>query len=330
MNKKFLTKLSISLVLVIMVSSIFLTSSVKAVSSTLNEKQKISKEVSADDVITISSKEEKIMEYDSTTGITKEVDMDSLRESLNSKNTKNGGYTDRIEAYDPLANTDTRALTVTNMLYNPVSNVTSLPYRATCRIKADVYGKTLIASGYVASPKIVVTAAHCVMNIKDNDAYFGDWVAYPGYNNGSSYKGVSSGWSKVYYSSYWKLTHSKAYDWCICVLNSDIGNTTGWYGTQSYGTNSGMDGLSVRLFGYPTEPYDGERQYYTSGTILNTNGLYFDSSIKSVDGFSGGPVTRTSDNYVVGINHGVYTSDPDTEIGVRITQNMIDIIIENS
>ena len=47
-------------------------------------------------------------------------------------------------------------------------------------------------------------------------------------------------------------------------------------------------------------------------------------------GFSGGPYVRTLDNCVVGICYGYWSDAPDSSVGVRITQNMIDIIIENS
>lgn len=325
MNKKISKQLSIVLLLIIMVSSLFLTSSVNATSITLNEERIITKEMVTEEE-QISLEEEKIMEYDSETGITREIDMNTLRNTLA---LKNRGRTDRIEAYNPLADTNSTIFASARAVYNPVSELTSLPYRATCRIKADVYGETLVASGYVAGPKILVTAAHCVMNEKDNDAYFADWVAYPGYNYGNSYKGVSSGWSRVYYSSNWKATHSAVYDWCICILNSNIGDTTGWCGTQSYGTSAEMNGLSVKLLGYPLGIGGGQRQYYTAGTISNTRDLYFDSSATSIDGFSGGPVIRTSDNYVVGINRGHYPVNPEIEFGVRITQNMINIILEN-
>ncbi len=327
MSKTTLKKLAVVLLIIAaIISSFFLTSTVNATSIVSNEKRKVTPDIEVDDIVPLSIEEEKIMEYDATTGITREVNMNELKQSLN---TRKGGYSDRIESYDPLAE-DIPSNTITpHAIYNPVPNVTDLPYRATCRIKADVYGEELVASGYVAGPKIVVTAAHCVMNQKDNDAYFADWVAYPGYNNGSSYKGVSSGWAKVYYSSGWTSTHSTAYDWCICILNSDIGNTTGWLGTQSYGSNSEMNGLSVRLLGYPLSVGDGECQYYTSGTISNTRDLYFESSARSVGGFSGGPVARTSDNYVVGVNHGYYKLNPETETGARITQDMINIIREN-
>lgn len=328
MTKSIFSKLTIVVLLITIASQIFLVSSVNATSATTATKRIIAPEMATDEVVPISLEEEKIMEYDATTGITREVDMEEVRQSL--MRTRGSENSDRIEPYDPLANSSENNLISPRATYYSVSDVTAFPYRATCRIKADVYGETLVGSGYVAGPNIVVTAAHCVMNQNDNDATFADWVAYPGYSNGSSYKGVSSGWSKIYYSSNWKSTHSPAYDWCICILNSNIGDTTGWFGTQSYGSNSEMNGVSVRLLGYPLSVGGGEYQKYTQGTISNTQDYYFSSSAKTVGGFSGGPFARTSDNYVVGVCHGYWTNTPDTSVGVRITQNMIDIIRDNS
>ena len=91
-----------------------------------------------------------------------------------------------------------------------------------------------------------------------------------------------------------------------------------------------MDWLGVRLYGYPLNYGGGEYQKYTQGMIFNTQNYYFTSSAKTTKGFSGGPYIRTSDNYVVGICHGYWLDEPNTSVGVRTTQNMIDIIIENS
>lgn len=331
--KKSLIKISTMLLLtILMLSSFIFTSIVNAQSNYVTQGNLIALDMGTDEIVPLEIEDETIMEYDATTGITREVDLDALREKIFSKQTRSGARYDRIEPYDPLTDSNSNSIgSITPYAtYNLVSNTSSMPYRAVCRIKADKYGKTVVASGYIAGPGVLVTAAHCVMNEDDNDAFFADWVAYPGYTNGSSYQGVSSGWSKVYYPNGYKTTHLPQYDWCICILNSPIGNTTGWCGTQSYGSNSEMNGLSVRLLGYPLSPGVGEKQYYTTGTITNTHDLYFDSTAKSVEGFSGGPVTRTSDDYVVGINRGHYNSNPDTEVAVRITQDMINIILENS
>lgn len=324
MNKKILKKLLIILLVIMFIFSLFnFASNVNAT----EKKQKFVPDITIKYIPQFLDEEEKIMEYDATTGITKEVNINKLRKSLNNSNR---GNINKIEPYDPILK-ENHAFNNVNFraTYDPILNMSILPYRAICRIKADVYGKELFASGYLAGPRILLTAAHCVMNTDDGDATFANWIAYPGYYNGRSYNGLSSGWSKIYYSSNWTSTHSAAYDWCICILNSDIGNSVGWNGTQSYGVNSEMNNLSVRLFGYPYKIGYGERQYCTNGKILNTYDYYFKSSAEPMGGFSGGPFIRTSDNYVVGLCSGHWNSTPITSAGVRITQNMINIIKEN-
>ena len=77
------------------------------------------------------------------------------------------------------------------------------------------------------------------------------------------------------------------------------------------------------------------KSIFQQNLILQNNieyyeNYYFISSAKTTGGFSGGPYVRTLDNCVVGICHGYWSDAPDSSVGVRITQNMIDIIIENS
>lgn len=331
MAKKVILKIVLILLIFTIAIQIFFIKKINAIG--ISKGKNIAFNIATDREVaerfTLNSEDEIIMEYDAKSGITREIDMKELRKSL--EKTRTNKKTNRVEPYDPLANqTYNNRLSTTETTYNPIYDLSDFPARATCRIKADVYGDTLVATGYMAGAKIVVTAAHCVMNLHDNDATFADWIAYPGYQNGSSYKGVYSGWSKIYYSPYWKSTHSPADDWCICILESDIGNTTGWLGTQSYGVNAEMDWLIVRLYGYPFSYGGGEYKRYTQGMTFNTGNYYFTSSAKTTEGFSGGPYVRASDNCVVGICHGYWTDRPNSSVGVRITQNMIDIIIENS
>ena len=328
MKRNFLKILTIILLfIIIMISSFISPSKVNATNITYNEKRIICPDIKIGD-IPISHLEEKIVEYDATTGITKEVDMNTLRKSIILKSIKNGGVYDRIEPYDPLNNNTVNTISPYSLV-NPVSDTSSLPYRAICRIKGKYSIFELDASGYMAGPRILVTAAHCVMNIDNNDSYFSDWVAYPGYSDGNSYKGLSSGWSKIYYSPNWLSSHATEYDWCICILNSDIGNTTGWLGSGIYNTNSEMNNVSVDLFGYPGDFGGGERQCFSHGIISNTQDRYFDCTSRSTYGFSGGPFIRPSDNYAVGICEGNRISNPSISVGVRISQEMVNIISAN-
>lgn len=322
-------RFSVISLLVIIVFSLFLTSNVHATTSIIEKDGKITFDIISDDTPQINQEEEKIMCYDSATGETTEVNMDELRKSAITKISVNGGRRDRIEPPNLIKTSNLIIPKLLNSSFEPSPNVTTSPYKSICRIKAEVYGKELVASGYLAGPKVLVTAAHCVMNTDDNDATFADWVAYPGFQTESSYMNLSSGWSKIYYSNLWKSTHAAEVDWCICILNSDIGNTAKWLGTQAYGTDKELINLPVRLYGYPASLGQGEFQYYSDGIIEDANNYLFHSTTSGLDGFSGGPIVRRSDNYVVGIHRGVKKSDPSLGTGVRINQDMIDIIRNN-
>lgn len=327
MKKNILTKLFIVILLTIMTGTFLLSTNVKAISTAVNDKKPyVIDEFLGEELFTEtrSTQEEKIMMYDAATGETTEIDMDNLTQKISTSYKRNGGNYTRTEAYDPLASTEVSNSITPYSTYTRVTDTSAFPYRVTCRIKAEVYGDELVASGYLVGPNLLLTNAHCVMNMKDNDQTFADWVAYPGYNNGA-YKGVSSGWSKIIYPASWKNGHFVANDWCLCVLNNNIGSQLGWFGCQAYGTNAEMNGISVKTMGYPLSEGDGKYQYYSTGNLSNINNGYFYSSAMSTDGMSGGPVTRTSDDCAIGINRG-HTST--SAVGVRITQNIINLILE--
>ena len=60
--------------------------------------------------------------------------------------------------------------------------------------------------------------------------------------------------------------------------------------------------------------------------MSNTQSKYFYSSAKTENGMSGGPIARTSDNKIVGIVKGRLDEDINKTYGVRITQQIIDLI----
>lgn len=278
-----------------------------------------------------NSEEGTIVQYDLITGETTEIDMDQLRQNILQTYSKSGERLDRIEPFNPFASeVNKTSVTPYNTTFNKVSNTSEFPYRVTCRISVEIYGKYASVSGFLVGPSVLLTAAHCVMNTEDNDNIFGQWTAYPGYNNGISYKGLKAGLHRIIYSSNWKTSHKNEDDWCVCILDNDLGSQIGWYGTQAYGTNGEMDDLSVRALGYPTDPGSSLFQYYTYGNLSSVSSGKFDTSSKVVEGMSGGPIARTSDNYAVGLVKGYYVIRPNTGIGVRITQNIINIIRENS
>ena len=277
----------------------------------------------------VHSEDESIIKYDSITGVSEIVNLDTIQKELQEKGYNANNY--EIKAYTPTTDSkvkDYEAIETPRTITYYNADINSYTARKICRIKANANDGQLIGTGFLLGKNILVTAAHLVFDPDNNDAIYSNWVAYPGYDLGSSYNNASSGWSQVYYSSAWLSTHSPDYDWCICILNaSDLG--VGWLGATAYTNNSDMNNLSAKVQGYPYYGGGvGEIQKYTTGYIYNTQNYYFSSTAGVSEGMSGSPYLR-SDDVVVGVCHG-YWENTEISVGVRITSNMINIIINNS
>lgn len=273
-----------------------------------------------------SLEDEKILMYDAKTGETTEIDMDVVRENITSSYSRSTNQTTPTytNSYDPYAfSSSSEDLISTFSIYNEVTSYSTFPYRVTCRLIYDVYGRTGISTGFLVGPNLLLTAAHCVMNMDDNDATFADWTAYPGYNNGSSYGGYKCGWSEIIFPSAWKGNHNVADDWCLVVLNEPLGSYCGYLGCKSYGNGNQMLNLMVRTVGYAYSEGKGMKQYYTNGMIMEVYDGYILSGAMSTGGMSGGPTYGWGTEEVVAINRG-HTDD--YGVGVRINKTIVDLI----
>lgn len=319
MKRRIILKMFILIVLSSMFSLIINVNNVKA---TMEEQ---SNTVTIEQIL---NTEDKIMEYDAKTNTTREVDMEALRQNLNAQNTLQGEIlttadynSSNIRKYvEP-------SISLLSQSTQRVTNTNSFPYKATCRIEAlNSSGNKCYGTAALIGSNLALTSAHCVFDQDDNNYKYRNWTVYAGYNNGVYY-GSKTGWDKVYYSQNWLNTHDSGSDWAICVLQSNIGNTAGYYEAVSYGSNSELVGTSVTLLGYPGDTsygftYDSRYQYKSTGSIKSTNNTLFTYSNYSCAGFSGGPIFR-SDNFIVGVNHGHVGSN---SYGARITQDMINLI----
>lgn len=315
MKNNFVLKLVTTLLVIIMLSLTISVYSVSATSEDISENQ--------EEVL----QEEKILMYDAETGETTEIDMDQLRQNIAMTYSQNGTEMNRVEPYFPNQNINTEYRLNRNTSseeFHRIPEVTGFPNTAICRVGFD--GGS--GSGFLIGSNLLLTNAHCVMNKKNNNSIFTNWVAYPGFNNGDVYEeGLQAGWSQIFYSSNWLSTHSDEDDWCLCILQKDLGNSTGYFGAVAYGTEAEMNNLQVRAVGYPDDYGGTYDQYYTLGRILTTYSGKFNMTTPLSDGMSGGPITTIADTgTIIGIAKGNYTYNTNIYIGVRITQNIIDLV----
>lgn len=290
--------------------------------------------------------DEVILRYDAKTGQTTEVSLEVLKKNINEKyrmgiveiNTIPAFEGDDTEVNIIRINNDTGEIqsnnevqSISEGIYYSVGDTSGYTNRAICRVRAfDSNGNQKIGSAYLAGPNLLVTAAHCLMD--NNHAQYSEWTASPGYypdmedpEYGYCYGGSCS-YESFYYLADWQEPGN---DWAICVLEEDLGNmVNAWLGTQSYGTSQEMSGMAVKAFGYPIVPGNAIRQMYTEGTLFNVSATRFDTSALISEGMSGGPIVRASDDFVVGICKGYWTNNPDTGVGVRITQTIINTLLD--
>lgn len=206
-------------------------------------------------------------------------------------------------------------------------NLAVRPYSDTCKIIAEdgfIHG-----SGFLVGSNLLLTNAHCIFTDKTCENYYSHWTCFPAYDDGPYSEGLFTGWDTVYYSSdYNSIIEAtrKENDWAICVLQSNLGNSQGWFGCRFYGSNSYLENEPIKQMGYPkNDGFSGRRQYYSIGNITNVRSKSFNANSINYTGMSGGPIVLQSDeNVAVGIVEG-HDSD-NTTYGVRITSQIIDII----
>ena len=187
----------------------------------------------------------------------------------------------------------------------PNNSMTSYPYRMVCRIEVkydEEPNVVYLGTGFLVGPSTIMTACHVVY-----DAAYGFFnsisFAFGAYKDDTTglmvypYGKITS-WSSASVGSYYG-TGSTNDDWAIIDLNSDIGNTIGYFGL----TASLSDNDSLRLYGYSGD-LDGNLAY-SDGVASSVQTYKFNHTCDTTGGASGAPVC-VNNVVVAGIHHGKY------------------------
>lgn len=185
-----------------------------------------------------------------------------------------------------------------------ITNTTAYPNSAICYMEMkfpnndDIY----IGTAWMYGNRVAMTAGHCVY-----DASLGgwaDWVRiYPGSNGGSSPYGVYYA-SVLHTDTKYIESENSNYDWGLLEFNTDIGDSTGYFGASW--TSSSMVGTGIVVRGYPGEK--NAQMWSMSGSIAASGTYKLSYYIDTTGGQSGSPVYKNDGNYrSVGI-HTNYSS----------------------
>ena len=132
-------------------------------------------------------------------------------------------------------------------------------------------GLTSGDTGTLIGPRHVLTAGHCVYNIR-NDRWYSRLAFSPGQNGGTRPYGKIA-WKRAISVRGWTKRHKRNYDYAMIVLAQDIGNRVGWMG---YGWKRPMPKYNVNINGYPGDKPSGTMWHSFCGLkIIRTYRLYY-------------------------------------------------------
>lgn len=163
--------------------------------------------------------------------------------------------------------------------------------------RVDGPDRTYVGSGTMIGRYKVLTAAHCLCDTDPNTPVsgFANWVqVIPGMRG--TYRPFGSAWaSRIFVPLSW-TRGAWTSDIGVIVLNTPLGNRTGWLTYNALSSTYLRAGLTVNMTHYPADAawrFDGRYAYYSYGPITSADSQTFSysaSTIFTVGGSSGGGV----------------------------------------
>jgi V8-like Glu-specific endopeptidase len=187
-------------------------------------------------------------------------------------------------------------------------------------------GKVYIGSGTMISKHHVLTAGHCVYSKDD-----GGWATSIQFNagqNDSSLPFGSVSVTRLLSVEGWTGNNDPAYDMGMLILQSDLGEKTGWFGIITIPNDGELIRKLVNVTGYPGDK--GGQQMWTNADAiksLTAENAYYD--IDTIGGQSGSGVWSTFSGHSGEKVACIHTSGASTGNGsTRISRPKYDRIID--
>jgi glutamyl endopeptidase len=178
-------------------------------------------------------------------------------------------------------------------------------------------GGAAFGTGWLAGPRTIVTAGHCVHDMR----FFGGWADSIEVSAGRNGRTFPFGTIRATrFSSVDKWINSTDPDFDIgCIhLDEPLGDRVGWFAIASLPPTD-LVTYMVNISGYPGDRGDGTEQYHSANRILNVGERRIFYDVDTFGGQSGAPVwiheTDGAPPLVVGI-HAYGTGGTPFDLGI--------------
>ncbi len=171
-----------------------------------------------------------------------------------------------------------------------INPTTTYPWRAICSLKITAQnGSKWIGSGWLISPRTVITAGHCVY-MHDEGGWAKSIEVIPAMNAGAKpYQSASSSYLKSVTG--WTQSKNRENDYGAIILPSNYrpGDVTGYFG-YSVKDDSYLLNSVLNLSGYPGDKPGGNEQWFMALKPKSVSSRVITYDIDTMGGQSGAPV----------------------------------------
>lgn len=185
-------------------------------------------------------------------------------------------------------------------------------------------GTNWIGTGWMVSPRLMLTAGHCVF-MSDHGGWCRQIEVIPGRKGGTRpYEScIATDYRSV---SGWTRDGNRIYDYAAILLPESCryGERVGWFGYQNYSDDQ-IENRRINISGYPGDKPSGTQWFHSNGlTDVDDDVLEYEAD--TAGGQSGAPVwVKNSDGsrYGVGIHtNGSLAGNSATRINAGVLENI--------
>lgn len=208
-----------------------------------------------------------------------------------------------------------------------VTNNQAYPWRCICSLRmVAASGANFIGTGWLVSPRVVLTAGHCVF-FHNHGGWARSVEVIPG-RRGSQQPFGSAFAQTLRSVRGWTQSRSRDLDYGAIILPDDrrFGEQLGWFG-YSVRTDAELEDRTLNLSGYPGDKPSGT-QWFHARTVKSLTPQRITYEIDTAGGQSGAPVWQVLQN---GARYGVGIHTNGSQLGnsaTRITSSVFSNVSE--